>query len=326
MSSRRTVLFSLAAFALSALISGPAVAETKKPVVALLPGVVDPFYFTMHRGAQQAAKEEGVELLFQIPKAWNTAEQVPILKALIAKRPDVLLVSPVDKQQLVRPLKEAADAGIKVITIDTYIGEGKYQTGKGSADFPISYIASDNAEGGRIAARALAKAIGGKGAVYCENNKPGISSTDQRLQGFLEELKKYPTIKVLETQYNEDDANKAAAHVAAVLARTPDLAGIFGVNTFSGKGAAEGVRKAGKAGQIKVVVFDAIPGIDQDLKSGLVDIAIAQQPADMGYWGVKFAADLVRGKKIPAWKGTGFVVMDKTNIDQPDVRKFIYSN
>ncbi|HVK56569.1 MAG TPA: ABC transporter substrate-binding protein, partial [Burkholderiales bacterium] len=318
MSSRRTVLFSLAAFALSALISGPAVAETKKPVVALLPGVVDPFYFTMHRGAQQAAKEEGVELLFQIPKAWNTAEQVPILKALIAKRPDVLLVSPVDKQQLVRPLKEAADAGIKVITIDTYIGEGKYQTGKGSADFPISYIASDNAEGGRIAARALAKAIGGKGAVYCENNKPGISSTDQRLQGFLEELKKYPTIKVLETQYNEDDANKAAAHVAAVLARTPDLAGIFGVNTFSGKGAAEGVRKAGKAGQIKVVVFDAIPGIDQDLKSGLVDIAIAQQPADMGYWGVKFAADLVRGKKIPAWKGTGFVVMDKTNIDQPD--------
>ena len=326
MSSRRTVLFSLAAFALSALISGPAVAETKKPVVALLPGVVDPFYFTMHRGAQQAAKEEGVELLFQIPKAWNTAEQVPILKALIAKRPDVLLVSPVDKQQLVRPLKEAADAGIKVITIDTYIGEGKYQTGKGSADFPISYIASDNAEGGRIAARALAKAIGGKGAVYCENNKPGISSTDQRLQGFLEELKKYPTIKVLETQYNEDDANKAAAHVAAVLARTPDLAGIFGVNTFSGKGAAEGVRKAGKAGQIKVVVFDAIPGIDQDLKSGLVDIAIAQQPADMGYWGVKFAADLVRGKKIPAWKGTGFVVMDKTNIDQPDIRKFIYSN
>jgi len=46
----------------------------------------------------------------------------------------------------------------------------------------------------------------------------------------------------------------------------------------------------------------------------------------MGYVGVKFGADVARGKKIPAWKGTGFVVMDKTNIDQPDVRKYIYSN
>src|SRR6266545_459716 len=102
MSSRRAALLSLVVLTLGGLVSGPVVAEIKKPVVALLPGVVDPFYFTMYRGAQQAAKEEGVELVFQIPKAWNTAEQVPILKALIAKRPDVLLVSPVDKQQLVR--------------------------------------------------------------------------------------------------------------------------------------------------------------------------------------------------------------------------------
>ena len=159
------------------LLSGLAQADAAHPVVALLPGVVDPFYFTMHRGAERAAKEEKVELLFQVPKAWNTSEQVPILKAFIAKRPDVLLISPVDKQQLIGPLKEAADAGIKVITVDTYIGDGHYQTGKGDADFPLSYIASDNLEGGRVAARALAKAIGDKGTVYCENNKPGISST-----------------------------------------------------------------------------------------------------------------------------------------------------
>lgn len=325
MMQRRAMLKHFA-FLLAAGMVGHAQADASKPVVALLPGVVDPFYFTMHRGAEQAAKEEGVELLFQIPKAWNTADQVPILKALIAKRPDVLLVAPVDKQQLIQPLKEAMDAGIKVITVDTYIGDGKYQNGQGPADFPLSYVASDNTEGGRIAARSLAKAIGDKGTVYCENNKPGISSTDQRMEGFLDEMKKHPGIKVLETQYNEDDANKAAAHVAAVLARNPDLAGVFGVNTFSGKGAAEGVKKAGKSGKVKVVVFDAVPGIDQDLKSGLVDIAIAQKPSEMGYVGVKFGADVARGKKIPAWKGTGFVVMDKTNIDQPDVRKYIYSN
>ncbi len=149
--------------AFSALPHGLARAAGK-PVVALLPGVVDPFYFTMKRGADKAAEEEGVELLFQIPKAWNVTDQVPILKAIIAKKPDVLLISPVDKDQLIQPLKEAVDAGIKVITVDTYIGEGKYQTGSGKADFPLSYVASDNTEGGRIAARALAKAIGEKGS------------------------------------------------------------------------------------------------------------------------------------------------------------------
>lgn len=303
-----------------------ALADAAHPVVALLPGVTDPFYFTMHRGAEKAAKEDNVELLFQVPKAWNTTEQVPILKAMIAKHPDVLLVSPVDKQQLIGPLKEAYDAGIKVITVDTYIGDGKYQTGKGDADFPLSYIASDNLEGGRVAARALAKSIGDKGTVYCENNKPGISSTDARAEGFMDEMKKHPNIKVLETQYNEDDANKAASHVAAVLARNPDLSGIFAANTFSGSGVAQGVKSAGKTGQIKVVVFDAVPGIDRDLKSGVVDIAIAQRPDDIGYYGVKFAVDAIKGKKIPTYKGTEFVILDKNNVDQPDMHVHIYSN
>ncbi|HVI88680.1 MAG TPA: ABC transporter substrate-binding protein [Dongiaceae bacterium] len=332
MPNRRYLLKLLSGVALAGMAAGASLlapvtrADSAKPVVALLPGVVDPFYFTMHRGAQKAADEEGIDLLFQIPKAWNTADQVPILKAIIAKKPAVLLVSPVDKTQLIEPLKEAADAGIKVITVDTYIGDGKYQTGKGNADFPLSYVASDNVEGGRIAADSLAKAIGDKGTVYVENNKPGISSTDGRMEGFIAEMKKHPNIKVLKTQYNEDDANKATAHVAAVLARNPDLSGIFGANTFSGMGASEGVKKAGKLGQIKVVVFDAVPGIDNSIKSGLVDIAIAQKPADMGYIGVKFAADLIKGNKVPTWKGTDFVVMDKTNIDDPEVKKYIYSN
>lgn len=316
--------------ALSAIVAGalPGVAraDAAHPVVALLPGVTDPFYFTMYRGAQRAAQEENVQLLFQVPKAWNTTEQVPILKAFIAKHPDVLLVSPVDKQQMIGPLKEAADAGIKVITVDTYIGDGHYRTGKGDADFPLSYIASDNLEGGRVAARALAKAVGDKGTVYCENNKPGISSTDARVQGFMEEMKRHPNIKVLETQYNEDDANRAAAHVAAVLARNPDLAGVFGANTFSGSGTAQGVKAAGKQGQVKVVVFDAVPGIDEQIRSGLVDIAIAQRPDEIGYYGVKFAADAIRGKSIPTIKSTGFVVLDRSNIDKPETKQYIYSN
>ncbi|MGU7771722.1 hypothetical protein ACV229_16300 [Burkholderia sp. MR1-5-21] len=67
-------------------------------------------------------------------------------------------------------------------------------------------------------------------------------------------------------------------------------------------------------------MFDALPGIDNDLKSGLNDYAIAQRPAEMGYYGVKFAVDAIRGKPIPPAKATGVVVMNKSNIDDPNIR------
>ncbi|MBV8261829.1 MAG: substrate-binding domain-containing protein [Paraburkholderia sp.] len=323
---RRVINAVMGALMVSALAAPQAHADKDHPVVALLPGVVDPFYFTMYRGAQKAAAEDNTQLLFQLPKSWNTTEQVPILKAFIAKRPDAILISPVDAQQLIEPLTEAKNAGIKVITVDTYIGTGQYQTGSGNADFPLSFVASDNKEGGRIAARTLAKAIGEKGIVFCESLKPGVSSTDARVQGFQEEMKKYPNIKVLPTLYSEDDANKAVTDVSGVMAREPALAGVFGTNTFSGKGVSQAIHMAGKSGKVKLIVFDAVPGIDKDLKSGLVDYAIAQRPADMGYYGVKYAVDAIRGKAIPKEKSTGFVVMDKSNIDNADVKQYIYSN
>ena len=145
-----------------------------------------------------------------------------MLDAVIARKPDALLIAPTDKVQLIEPLRGAFNAGIPVITVDTYIGGGVYQTGSGNADFPLSYIASNNMLGGQMAARALAKAIGGKGKVYVSNVQPGVSTTDEREEGFIAEMKKdYPGITVLNTQFNDDDANKAASQAQSVLARNP---------------------------------------------------------------------------------------------------------
>ncbi len=104
----------------------------------------------MH-GCDAAAKALGVNLGFQGASEWNVTLQVPVLDAVIARKPDAILIAPTDKVQLVQPLKKAVDAGIPVITVDTFIGNGVYQTGAGDADFPQSYIASDNVLGGRMA-------------------------------------------------------------------------------------------------------------------------------------------------------------------------------
>src|SRR4029079_6092824 len=103
-------------------------AAEKKFTIALVPGLTtDGFYITMHKGAQAAADALGVDLVFQGASEWNVTLQVPVLQAVIAKKPDAILIAPTDKVQLVAPLKAANDAGIPVITVDTFIGTGVYQ-------------------------------------------------------------------------------------------------------------------------------------------------------------------------------------------------------
>ena len=305
----------------------PARAQDQDLTIALIPGLTtDAFYITMRKGAEQAAEALGVNLVFQGGPDFNPTVQVPVLDAMIARQPGAILIAPTDKQQLMGPLRKAHDAGIAVITVDTFIDDGQYQDGEGQGDFPLSYIASDNVQGGRMAAHALAEAIGGEGKVYVSNVKPGISTTDQREQGFKEEMADYPDIEVLETQFNDDDANKAASQLQAVLARNPDLKGVFGANLFSAIGAADGVKAAGKAEQIQVVAFDAPQRIVDDIKSGLIDMAIAQHPAEIGYYGVMTAYAVLTGQSVPITIGTGFTVMDASNIDDPEIQKFVYSD
>ena len=86
------------------------------------------------------------------------------------------------------------------------------------------------------------------------------------------------------------------------------------------------MKALGKSGKIKVVAFDAPTRIVNDIKSGLIDLAIAQHPAEIGYYGVVTAYAALTGQSIPVTIGTGFTVMDASNIDDPDVRKFIYSD
>ena len=316
----------LAAVCLAALAAAGTVQAQDKPTVALIPGLTtDAFYITMHKGAQAAADEMGVELIFQGGPDFNPTVQVPVLQAVTARQPDAILIAPTDKQQLIAPMRQAHDAGIKIITVDTFIDDGMYQDGSGEGDFPLSYVASDNVHGGKMAGEALAKAIGGEGKVYVSNVKPGISTTDQREEGFKAAMADFPGIEVLETQFNDDDANKAAAQVQAVFARNPDLQGVFGANLFSAIGTADGIKALGKSGAIKVVAFDTPTRIVDDIKTGLIDMAIAQHPYDIGYEGVKAAVAVINGETVETSIGTGFTVMDASNIDEPDVQARIYS-
>lgn len=302
-------------------------AQDKDVNITLVPGLTtDAFYITMNRGAQAAAEALGINVDFQGAEEFDPVLQTPVLDAVIARQPDAILIAPTDSTQMIEPLRRASEAGIPIITVDTFIDDGKYQDGAGDGDFPLSYVASDNVGGGRMAARFMADKIGGKGKVYVSNVRPGISTTDQREEGFKAEMaENFPDIEVLDTQYNENDASLAASQFQAVLARNPDVSGVFGANLFSALGAGNGVDGAGKADDVTVIAFDAPQSIVDNISGGLVDAAIAQHPAEIGYFGVMAAYAHLTGQSVPVAIGTGFTVIDADNVGDENIKKFIYS-
>jgi ribose transport system substrate-binding protein len=279
--------------------------SAKKYNMTLIAGVRgDEFYITMNCGAQAEARKLGVTLNFQGPNEFAADQQTPIVNAVAAKKPDAVLIAPTDTKALFAPIKQLADNGSKVVLVDTTLEQ---------ADMAVSQIASDNEGGGKVAADTLTKLIGGKGKVFVNNVKPGISTTDARAKGF-EEGAKAAGLTYVGQQYNGDDPAKAAAITKSILAKHPDLKGIFATNLFSAEGAAAGVREAGKQDQVKIVGFDAGPKQVADLKEGTVQALIAQKPADIGAQGVQQAYAALTGKPTKKEIGTGFVSLTKDNL------------
>src|SRR5207247_3617661 len=120
------------------------------------------------------------------------------------------------KQAMIAPLQRENDAGIKVISVDTLISNGDYASGP--VTFPLSYIGTDNVQGGKIAGDALIKAIGNKGGIFIENVKPGISTTDQRQQGCIEAIQATNgAVPLVGYNSNGDSSAVASTHTSAWL-------------------------------------------------------------------------------------------------------------
>lgn len=301
-----------------------------KPLIALVYGVKgDGFYITMEAGARAKAAEVGAELIADGPAQFQPTLQVPILDAVIAKKPAAICIAATEKTALIEPMKRAYDAGIHVISVDTYIGDTGGDYTQGDVTFPLSYIGSDNVQGGEIGCKAIIDAMGGQGKFYIQTTQPGVSTVDQRVEGCKKAIEATNgAVTLVGLDYNDDNSSKAAEQTAAVLAANPDLGGIFGTNLFSARGAAQAVANAGLAGVVKVANFDAPEDAIKALQDEVVDIVIAQHPYEMGQKCVEFAMLAIEGKmdQIPKRWPTGYTVITRENVDTPEAQQAIYKS
>ncbi len=321
------VLVAGASFASGQKEAPPASTAKKTITMAFMPGIADPFYFTMERGIKAKAQELGVKVVVgEYPSTWGPEAQLPNLDALMAQGGiDMLLIAPTSVDALIAPLKKISDRGIPVITVDTYLGDGDYSKAS-NYSFPLSYIGTDNKLGGKQIAEHLAKMVGEKGNVYVVNTNPDTSSVVDRGNGFKEGIAEFPNMQLVGMDYCMDVQQKAQEQTLAALQKNPDLVAIFGVNVFSAQGSAQAVVSSGLAGTVKIASWDATETLIQMLKDGKIDLVLAQKPAEIGSlavdWGYKY---LTAKTQVPKKIVPGFEFFTRDNVNDPNMQQFIYT-
>lgn len=296
-------------------------APAKKWVVGFIPGITtDAFYISMLRGARAEAAKLGVELDVQGASQWNYTLQTQIVQDMITRKVNLLVIAPNDANAMIAPLKQAVNAHIPVITVDTTVND---------PGILVSRITSNNVQGGAVAADTLAKLIGGAGDVAVINVTPGISTTDERQAGFLAEIKKkYPKIHVVATEYSNDQQNTASIDTENILLAHPHLKGIFATNDVNSGGVAEALKAKGKAAQVKLVAYDAEPEAVSALMADQVQALVVQKPYLEGQLAVEYAYDELAGHRNEIRKSVVLanVVADQANKKDPSITRWYYTS
>jgi ribose transport system substrate-binding protein len=287
-----------------------------KKSIVYVPGLTgNPFYSTVACGAQSVADKHNVDFSVQGAPAWDVAKQTAIVSAIIAKKPDGMMISHNDPKAMIAPLKRAKDAGIKIMTIDGDLAD---------PSVVVSNIQSDNIEGGRLAGERMAELLGGKGTVIALDNDPGFPITEQRIEGFKEAIAKHPGIKYLGLKYSHNEVAEAANIVSTTAGSNPDLNGVYTATTNNTEGAITGVREAKKEGKVSIVGYDTSEPIVEALRAGKVHGVIVQYPFGEGQKGIETLVKAIDGETVEREQTAPFVVATPENVDDEKVQQYIY--
>lgn len=285
-------------------------------VIAVVPkGQAHIFWQTVHAGAAAAGKEFGVEIQWNGPATETEyTKQIEIVENFIARRVDGIVLAPTERVALVGVIERARREGIPVTIFDSGADTKNY----------VSFVATDNYAGGQTAARRLGQLLGGKGKVAVIAVIPGSASTSERERGFQETVQKeFPGIQIAALQYGMSDRARSLAVSEDILTAHPDLQGIFASNESSAVGAAQAVKARNLSGKVRLVGFDSSPSLVDDLKSGVIDSLVVQNPYRMGYAAVKTIIEHLQQKQPPKRIDSGATLVTRDNMNTPEVQKLL---
>src|SRR5256885_4190856 len=296
----------------------------KSYTIAVIPkGTTHEFWKSINAGAIKAQREltgQGtrIEIIWKGPlREDDRDQQIQVVENFMARHVSSMVLAPLDSKALVKPVENAMKAGVPVVIMDSDLKSDKY----------VSFVATDNYKGGRLAGEEMGRVLNGKGNVILLRYAVGSASTEAREAGFLDALKKHPNIKLISSDEHAGATRELAYQVSQNLLNRfkHEVNGVFCPCEPPTVAMAKALRDVGLAGgKVKMIGFDSGSQSVTDMKNGDVQALVVQNPLLMGYLGVVTAMKHLRGEKVEKRIDTGVSLITKENMDQPEMKELLY--
>jgi ribose transport system substrate-binding protein len=293
-------------------------ANTQLTIAVIPKGTTHSYWNFVHAGADQAAKDLGVNIIFKGPLLEDDrAGQISLVEQFASGTVNGIVLAPLDDTALL-PSVQSAMQKTPVVIVDSSL---KGQVGK---DF-VCYVGTDNTAAGKIGGTELARLLGGKGKYVLLRYAVGSASTQQREDGFLSAMKENPGMVPLLSKevYGGATVDQAQAASLNLLAQIKQADGIFCPNESTTQGMLNTLEQNNLVGKIHFVGFDTNPELIGALKKGEIDALVSQNPIKMGYEGVKACVDYIHGVAQQPVQDSGAQLITRDNLDTPEVQKLL---
>jgi ribose transport system substrate-binding protein len=317
---RSVVLIGIVSALLTAACSGGR-APSRLTLAVIPKGTSHVFWQSIHAGAIKASEELGVDIVWRGPLREDDRDaQVAEVENAVGRGVSGIVLAPLDDAALVAPVSAAMRQKIPVVIIDSGLKGDDY----------VSFVATDNTEGGRLGGEKLISLMGGKGRVVLLRYAEGSDSTTKREEGFLSAMKAQPGVELVSTnQYAGADVESAYKKSESILTqyKNPDgslaIDGIFCPNESVSFGMLRVLEDNGWVGKVRFVGFDASISLVKALREKRIDALVVQDPVRMGYLGVKTAVSHLKGEKVERRIDTGVRVVSLADMQNPEVKELV---
>jgi len=276
----------------------------------IIPKVAHPWFDEVHKGARAQAevlsRELGVEIVvdYMPPSIADVVEQNAMLEKAVRSRPSGIAVDPVDAVGHMTAINRIRDQGIPMVLFDSP-----------SPDASMTSIGNNFAQQGIIAAERLVKLLGGAGKVALMQGYPTAPNHKERYEAQMAVLRKHPRITVVDGGTDNDDIETARQQASTVLEAHPDLSGYLCCDASGSIGIATAIKKAGRAGKVKVVSMDGIKLILDAIKEGVIESSSATIPKMQGSMSVLMLWQASLGVQMPQAVDTGIDLITQDDVD-----------
>jgi ribose transport system substrate-binding protein len=319
---KRVLITLVLALAATSCGGGSSSGGDGKLTIAVIPkGTSHVFWQMIHGGAEKAAQELGVTVIWRGPLSEDDREsQIKEIEGFITRGVSGIAIAPLDETARALPVTDAQRQNIPVVIFDS---------GLKGADY-VSFVATDNRQGGRLAAEHVAKRLNGKGKALLLRYAVGHDSTSQREEGFLEAIAAHKGIEIVSSnQYLGADVEGALKKGEAILSNYRKADGglgvdaIFCVNESTTFALMRVLQDHNWAGKVTFVGFDASDNLIKGLADGQIDALIIQDPVKMGYLAVKTLVAHIKGEKVEKRIDTGVHIATKENMEEPAMKELL---